>query len=142
MNENQNADAAKDCQNPMPTKHGQWKAVLVIAASVVVLVAMSVRDGGNESVRQVKGTITAVNSASRQASIEVLDPATGQVEEYTGSVPVDCAISINGKQVTLAELRIDDKVEVQGRVVRGTSGGSGPYREAQADWIRVTRRDG
>lgn len=71
------------------------------------------------------GTITAIDSAARLASIEVVIPSTGATRELTGTIPDRCLIEIDGKTAALSDLRVGERVSVAARIERNVAGPNG-----------------
>jgi hypothetical protein len=82
-------------------------------------------------VRTVEGTLVQLDPAAHRAAIEIRHPKTGQLISIRGDVPAECDIRIDGRAATLADLRLGERVRVQGTI---TVDG-----RVTADWVRVTR---
>ena len=86
------------------------------------------------------GTITAIDLATRRASIEIIIPATGATRELSGTIPGSCRIEIDGRPATLADARVGDRVEVRARIQRSARGPDGKRQTRfTAEDVRVTR---
>jgi hypothetical protein len=88
--------------------------IAVVAIVVVIVVGSEYRRQQKDSVRQIEGTITAIDVAARQASVEFVHPKSGQRFQLAGDVPADCEIRIDDKPATLADLKVGDVVQVKG----------------------------
>ena len=109
------------------------KALLVVAG-VIVLGAMIWLRSGKRATEEGVGTITALDVASRHATIEVSDPSTGKTREYEGDLPANCAIKIDDKDMAIGDLKVGDYVRVRARLERRakTPGGKKkPYMVAE-----------
>jgi hypothetical protein len=85
-------------------------------------------------VRTVEGTIVQIDAATRQAAVEIVHPKTGKPLRIEGSVPEGCDIQIDGEAARLADLRVGERVRVEGTIK--------PDLTIVANWVRVTRQDG
>jgi hypothetical protein len=71
------------------------------------------------AVRELKdATITMIDSGTGTAGIEFVHPKSGQKVPLSASVGPKCTITLDGKPVTLKDLRIGDKVDVRGVVTK------------------------
>lgn len=97
-------------------KYKVWLLTTLAAVVVVVTVAVMVLPDiiSAYKVRTVEGTITFVDVATRQASLEVKSPKDGHLVEIAGVVPEDCPIVINGKTATLDQVATGDRATVGG----------------------------
>jgi type II secretory pathway pseudopilin PulG len=104
------------------------------AVGVVVVVIFAVSYGSKrsaEKVRQERGTITQIDLAQRMATIEIIHPRSGQLVPITGFVPEPCEIRLDDRPAGLGDLRVGDRVVVEGRIDRD--------KNITARWIHATR---
>lgn len=107
----------------------------MLAAVAVVLYVRNT----TSIVEMGRGTIRTLDVATRQASVEVIVPATGVTRELHGEVASDCAIEIDGKPATLADLRVGDAVEVRARIDRTRGADGKRHVRFTAEHIRCKR---
>lgn len=86
-----------------------------------------------------RGTIRSLDVATRQASVEVIVPATGLTRELQGDISTDCAIEIDGKPASLGDLRVGDSVEVRARIDRSRGPDGKRKVRFTAEHVRCTR---
>lgn len=108
--------------------------VIVVAAIVVVAVlsALARRDGGPK-VREISGTVVAVDTVTGRAEADVLHPRSGQKLRVSGAVSKECTITINGRPAALADVRPGDEFEAEASIDAD--------RKLTANWIHITRTD-
>ncbi len=85
------------------------------------------------------GTIRSLDPVKRQASVEVILPATGTTRELQGDIAPDCAIEIDGKPAALADLRVGDSVQVRARIDRSRGSDGKRHVRFTAEHIRCSR---
>jgi len=107
--------------------------IAVVAIAVVIVVGSLYRKRHQTNVYQTQGTITGIDVARRQASLEFTHPKSGQHFQLAGEVPEDCRISIDDKPATLADLKVGDTVRVEGTI------DSSKRVTAKAIWAMRTR---
>ncbi len=93
--------------------------IAVVAIAVVIVVGSLYRKRHETNVYEIRGTITGIDVAGRQASLEFTHPKNGQRFQLAGEVPTDCRISIDDKPATLADLKVGDTVRVEGTIDSG-----------------------
>ncbi len=69
--------------------------------------------------RSIKGTILEIDPQARTATLEFIHPKTQQRFPLTGEIADDCAILLNGRPLTPADLRVGMRVEAHGLLYRG-----------------------
>ena len=119
------------------------RRVAIIVGTLVVLAVIVVPRFMGGATHEAQGTITDIDPATRQVAVEVIDPANGSTREFSGAVPADCAITLNGKDAALADLRIHDTILVRARIEHGArEPGGKETKTLVAERIEVTRRGG
>ena len=106
-------------------------ALLILGAGVIQWEAA--RRSGRTQVREVEGTITHIDLATRQVSVDIIHPKTGESMEVTGIVPAGCAIELGGVPAPLKDLRPGDRFRAQGSIHSDYT--------ITANWIHASRRE-
>ncbi len=111
--------------------------IIIAVIGIVVVVSLGVaylRLMPRELVRTITGTILSIDATGRTASIAFVHPKTGQTHELTGRVPPECDIQINGQPAQMTDLKIGERIEVNGTLHSDNS--------ISANWVHVTRGSG
>jgi len=97
-------------------KHKVWILSALAALAVLVTIAVMVLPDviSAYKVRTVEGTVTFVDVATRQASLEVKSPKDGHLVEIAGVVPAECPIRIGGQAAGLDKVVPGDRARVSG----------------------------
>jgi len=90
------------------------KTPLIVALVVVCAAVAAFAVYRAQTVKRfhVSGTITLVDAANNQASIEFEHPETGDPMEITGALDPSCEILLDGKPAKLADISAGDSAEV------------------------------
>lgn len=116
-------------------------ALIVVGIAVVVLLVWQQFAG--PVTQEGDGTITAIDAAAGEASMEITDPANGKTREYKGRISPACVITINGKPAKVEDLCVGDRVHVRvtiDRTVRPEADKKRPLIVAER--VEVTRKQG
>lgn len=118
------------------------RAVIAVAALIVVA-AIVVPRFTRGATHEARGTITHIDPTERTISAEVIDSANGTTREFSGVVATDCAITINGRPATFADLRVDDTIQARARIEHSDRGPNGKRKKRlTAERIEATRPEG
>ena len=124
----------------MPIPRFSRRQYLIAGAALIVVVVLAWLRSGSAATEFGSGTITAIDTAGRLASIEVVIPSTGATRELTGSVPENCVIEIDGKTAQLHDLRVGEHVSVVARIERNAAGPDGKRKTRfLVEHVRVER---
>lgn len=125
----------------MPMPRLTRRHYLIAGAAIVAIGVLAWLRTGASATEFGSGTITAIDTTARSASIEVVIPSTGATRELTGSVPENCVIEINGKSATLNDLRVGERVQVAARIDRNATTPDGKRKTRfTVEHVRVERR--
>ncbi len=124
----------------MPIPRVSRRQYAIAGAALIAITVLGWLRTGASATEFGSGTITAIDTAGRLASIEVVIPSTGATRQLTGSVPEHCVIEINGKTATLNDLRVGERVSVAAKIERNATGPDGK-RKARftVEQVRVER---
>jgi len=114
----------------------------IVLGAWIVLAAIVLPRFMPDATHEAKGTITYIDTGVSTITVEVIDPANGATREFTGIVPADCIITINGRPAEFSDLRVYDTIHARARIGHGDRGpdGSRETRLAAAR-IDVTRQE-
>jgi hypothetical protein len=119
-----------------PTKIG----LIILGVAVVALLIRQQFAGAVAQERD--GTITSINAANREATMEIADPANGATREYQGHISPTCVITINGKPAKMEDLLVGDRVHVRALIDRKVRPEGDKKRPLiVAEQVDVTRKD-
>ncbi len=93
---------------------------IVIFAIIVIVVGVSIyfRQSAQSEPRTVTGAITAIEGD--RVTARVPHPKTGQPIELSTTLAPNCPITLDGRPISLADLRIGDRISADGSLVRGS----------------------
>lgn len=57
----------------------------------------------------IDGTITWLDPAQHQASLQFISPRKGELRDMTIDVPADCEILLHGKPAAIGDLKVGDR---------------------------------
>ena len=116
----------------------QKAAVLVVGVLIAAMLVLPRFMQG--AVHEASGTITHIDHTERRMIVEVIDPANGNTQEFSGFVAADCEITVNGESSALTALRTDDAGHMRARIDRRAPDAGGKKRSVLVfDRIDVTR---
>lgn len=93
---------------------------IVIFAIIVIVVGVSIyfRQSAQSEPRTVVGSITAIEGD--RVTARVPHPKTGQPIELSTTLAPNCPITLDGRPIALADLRVGDRISADGSLVRGS----------------------
>ncbi len=99
------------------TRLNKIRMLIAVAGILVVGLALSVqsRHRNLEHYRENIGTVTTIDTAARQAGLEIIHPRTGQKLSLTGKLPDECPITIDGAPASFNDIRVGDRVLLKRR---------------------------
>jgi hypothetical protein len=98
------------------------RIIIAIVGLIVVVGLWRAISSGKPSgvVKTVPGTVTAIDVANRQATVEIKNSKTGEAFSMTGPLPDDSKIRVDGKPATARDVQVGDKVFIT-RQGKGTT---------------------